>query len=72
MCGQNAITAKIQKEIVETAGFEMSDVHMNDRSCEFTDEDNDFFLRTISPLSSCGTHFIVSYNIISIAILALV
>ncbi|XP_076821306.1 uromodulin-like [Clavelina lepadiformis] len=60
MCGQNAITAKIQKEIVETAGFEMSDVHMNDRSCEFTDEDNDFFLRTISPLSSCGTHFIAN------------
>uniref|UniRef100_H2YAS9 ZP domain-containing protein n=1 Tax=Ciona savignyi TaxID=51511 RepID=H2YAS9_CIOSA len=55
-CSQSSITAKIQKEVVTSAGFTMSDVHLNDRSCPFDQEEDTFFMKVISPLSSCGTH----------------
>ena len=56
-CAQNSITARIQKQVVQTANYEMEDVHLNDRSCAFDFEDEEFYMKTFSPLTSCGTHF---------------
>jgi len=57
VCSHNSITARIQKEIVEHAEYNMEDLHLNDKECAFEEEDGDFFIRTIAPLTACGTHF---------------
>ena len=57
VCSHNAITARIQKEVIETASYTMENVHLNDKECAFDTEEGDFYVRTISPLTSCGTHF---------------
>ena len=49
--------ARIQKEVVKMAEYKMEDVHLNDRDCSFNAEDGEFYVREISPLTSCGTHF---------------
>nr|XP_002128898.1 uromodulin-like [Ciona intestinalis]XP_009859756.1 uromodulin-like [Ciona intestinalis] len=56
VCSQASITAKIQKEVVTSAGYTKEDVHLNDRQCPFDSEEELFFVKVISPLSSCGTH----------------
>ena len=62
VCSHNSITARIQREIVEHAEYKMEDLHLNDKNCSFDEEDGDFFVRTISPLTACGTHFEVSLS----------
>lgn len=59
-CGQDAITAKIQKEVVTSSGYEQEDIHLNDKSCSFDGEDGEFFVSVISPLTSCETFFTVN------------
>lgn len=59
-CGQDAITAKIQKEVVTSAGYEQGDIHLNDKSCAFDGEDGEFFVSVISPLTSCETSYTVN------------
>jgi len=59
-CGQDAITAKIQKEVVTSSGYEKEDIHLNDNSCLFDGEDGEFFVSVISPLTACETYFTVN------------
>lgn len=59
-CGQDAITAKIQKEVVTSSGYEQSDIHLNDKSCSFDGEEGEFYVSVISPLTSCETFFTVN------------
>lgn len=60
-CGQDAITAKIQKEVVTSSGYEKEDIHLNDNSCLFDGEDGEFFVSVISPLTACETYFTVRF-----------
>merc|ERR1739838_412021 len=59
-CGQDAITAKIQKEVVTSAGYLKEDIHLNDKGCAFNGEDGEFFVSVIPPLTSCDTFFTVN------------
>ena len=38
------------------AQYEMENVHLNDKTCVFDQEDDEFYTREISPLTECGTH----------------
>jgi len=59
-CGQNAITAKIQKEVVLNAGYVNEDVHLNDESCKFDDAPGEFYQAIIAPLTACNTLYTVN------------
>jgi len=59
-CGQDSITAKIQKEVVTSSGYEQADIHLNDKSCQFDGEEGEFFVSVIAPLTSCETFFTVN------------
>jgi len=59
-CGQDAITAKIQKEVVESSGYNQGDIHLNDKSCSFDGEEGEFYVSVISPLTSCETFYTVN------------
>lgn len=60
ICSENSITTKIQKQVVTIAGYTMNDIHLNDQSCVFDEEDDEFYIKRISPLSACKTHYEVS------------
>ena len=49
--------AKIQKQLVASANHRQETLHLNDRSCVFDDEEGEFYVKVISPLTSCGTHY---------------
>merc|ERR1739838_373238 len=53
-------TAKIQKEVVTSAGYLKEDIHLNDKGCTFNGEDGEFFVSVITPLTSCDTFFTVN------------
>jgi len=60
-CNQDSMVAQIQKAIVNTAGYDISSIHLNDPSCIFGEgDDPEFFERRVSPLTDCLTAFTVN------------
>nr|CAB3266893.1 alpha-tectorin-like [Phallusia mammillata] len=56
VCAQDSITAKIKKQVVQTAGYTIDDIHLNGNDCVFDQEDEEFYIKVISPLGACQTH----------------
>ncbi|CAG5111719.1 Oidioi.mRNA.OKI2018_I69.chr2.g5995.t1.cds [Oikopleura dioica] len=56
-CEPEEMRIQVTKAVVESNGFRQEDVHLTDSSCVFNevDEDNQYYVYRVSPLSACGT-----------------
>lgn len=56
-CQPEEMRIQVTKAVVESNGFAQQDVHLTDSSCVFNevDEDNQYYVYRVSPLSACGT-----------------